>query len=420
MKQLAILFLLFFVSKTFSQDLNKGLGLRYADSNTLAKQSFLVPPRSFQGPVIRKKVDLSGDFPPILSQGGIGSCASWATAYAMRSYYEKKKIGYIYLSLDGTLNQNTVFSPLFIFNQVKEGGLRCDSVGSQISSNLEKMKQIGVCKLGTFNPVPYRYPCCEVSPLANDMAVTEAANFKIKDYGWVIRYGAFYGPGYKLAVLKNFLLKNYPVVLGIDLDSSFYKTGGQLENKTYIWRRSDYNYVGSHAVVCVGFNDTIGAIQIYNSWGTDWGNKGMGYISYDLLESKVQEAYVINPGSDVITVSGSSVISVGSATPDSIHQKDIATKFSDKNFFITNRYQPYNNIRIMPVDINSSQQFVVFKVYEVKDNIPYEMDVFVLRPHESYAFESSGVQYDFTLQQIKRLNGLFSKHAAYYYLKANQ
>ena len=419
MKQVIILSLLLFSTKAFSQDLIKGLGLQYADSKTLAKQNFLVPPRSFQGPVERKKVDLSENFPPILSQGDIGSCASWATVYAMRSYIEKKQLGYPYLSFDGMLDQNTVFSPLFIFNQVKEGGLRCDSVGSQIGKNLDKMKEMGVCKMGTFNPVPYKYPCCEVSPLDNNMAVTEATGYRIKDFGWVIRYGTFYGSGYKLAALKNFLLKNYPIVLGIDLDSSFYKTGGQLENGTYVWRRSDNNYVGSHAVVCVGFNDTIGAIQIYNSWGTGWANKGMGYIAYNLLDSKVQEGYVVNPGPDVVTVSGSSVISFGSPPNDSVDQKDFTTNLMDKNFFITNRYQPYNNIRIMPVDINASQQFVVFKIYEVKESIPYEIDVFVLRPNETYTFENSGVNYDFTLRQIKRWNGPFSKHAAYYNLKAN-
>lgn len=355
-----------------------------------------------------------------MSQGSIGSCASWATAYAVRSYIEKQKQGYPYLSLDGSQNFNTVFSPLYIFNQVKEHGRRCDSVGSLISSNLETIKQGGVCKFGTFNPTPYRYPCCEVNPLTDSVAVHEARKFKIDDYGWVIRYGGFYASGYKLKVLKNFLLRNYPLVLGIDLDSIFYSTGGQLVNGTYIWRQSDNSYVGSHAVVCTGFNDTLRAIQVYNSWGTDWANRGIGYISYDLLDSKVFEAYVLNPGNDVITVPGAAVLSIGTGAPDSTSSQTFINKQKDKRSVIANKYQPYNNIRIMPVEIDRSKQIAVFKVYEMKDGHPYEADIFALKPNETYNFENSNISYDFTLDTIKRSNGLFSRFAAYYTLKTNQ
>ena len=51
--------------------------------------------------------------------------------------------------------------------------------------------------------------------------------------------------------------------------------------------------VGGHAIVAVGYNDkmkikntnpqtveTTGALLIRNSWGTEWGNKGYGWLPY--------------------------------------------------------------------------------------------------------------------------------------------
>jgi cathepsin L len=37
---------------------------------------------------------------------------------------------------------------------------------------------------------------------------------------------------------------------------------------------------GGHAVVIVGWSDTKKAWLIKNSWGTDWGDGGFGYIGY--------------------------------------------------------------------------------------------------------------------------------------------
>src|SRR5258708_3987793 len=109
----ALAAMLFFASD--AQDSARGFGLRYADSGTIAKQKYVVPKRKPQGLTATHKKDMLDKFPPIDSQGGIGSCASWATVYAMRSYIEKQKQGYSYRLTNGTLDANTVFSPLFIF-----------------------------------------------------------------------------------------------------------------------------------------------------------------------------------------------------------------------------------------------------------------------------------------------------------------
>lgn len=37
----------------------------------------------------------------------------------------------------------------------------------------------------------------------------------------------------------------------------------------------------SHAVVATGFDDTLGLIEFKNSWGSEWGHAGYGYMTYD-------------------------------------------------------------------------------------------------------------------------------------------
>ena len=63
---------------------------------------------------------------------------------------------------------------------------------------------------------------------------------------------------------------------------------------------------GGHAVLMVGYDDdiaitntydystTVGAFVIRNSWGEDWGNKGIGYIPYDyLLHGKLRDIWCL-------------------------------------------------------------------------------------------------------------------------------
>jgi C1A family cysteine protease len=54
-----------------------------------------------------------------------------------------------------------------------------------------------------------------------------------------------------------------------------------------------------HAIVAVGYNDrkrikntkcnktTTGALLIRNSWGTEWGDEGYGWMPYEYVENKL-------------------------------------------------------------------------------------------------------------------------------------
>jgi len=49
--------------------------------------------------------------------------------------------------------------------------------------------------------------------------------------------------------------------------------------------------LGGHAVCCCGFNNSTQLLKFKNSWGTSWGQKGYGYISYSDAISTLYDAW---------------------------------------------------------------------------------------------------------------------------------
>ncbi len=212
------------------------------------------------------KADLSALFPKPGNQGRQGSCVAWATAYAARTYHEASRQG-----SRPSVPEN-IFSPAFVYNQVKSRG--CED-GSSISSALELMKQTGVASLAQF---PYDAYSC--SRLPNSELVSDAARFRID--GWQ-----------KVDIntlddIKSQIYAGNPVIFGMEAPDSFEKLG---KHQIYDDRVSTAN--GGHAMVLVGYDESKQAFKLINSWGEKWGDDGFGWISYRALQARIRNAYVM-------------------------------------------------------------------------------------------------------------------------------
>lgn len=53
--------------------------------------------------------------------------------------------------------------------------------------------------------------------------------------------------------------------------------------------------IGSHCVTLAGYDDSKRQLKFLNSWGRNWGDKGYGYISYDVFERTWREGW-FRPG----------------------------------------------------------------------------------------------------------------------------
>ena len=216
-------------------------------------------------------VDLSAEMPPIGNQGAQGSCVGWATTYAVRSYLEHytKKTTY----LNGTTpNNDVLFSPAFVYNQLNGG----QDNGLYVRDALDLLKTQGST---TLSDMPYQSTDYITQP--TDKQKTKAAGFKLKTWGRVSK---------SMDEMKAFLANKNPIIIAVNIDANMTnlvdKFGTEVGWKTY-----DPNTVrGGHAMVIVGYSNTKKAFKVQNSWGSNWGNKGFFWMSYDLL-SYIREAY---------------------------------------------------------------------------------------------------------------------------------
>jgi hypothetical protein len=213
--------------------------------------------------------DLSAWFPKPGVQGRQGSCGAWATAYAARAYYAARGRG------QAPRDTSDQFSPAFIYNQTKLGAC---AEGSRIGDALKLMRNQGAASWPDF---PYDPVDCTRQP---DAAVAaRAARFRIDDYERV--------DADDLGRLKEQIAEGNPVIIGMYVSPDFYRL------KRGIYNDLSPSGIGrdGHAMVLVGYSDPKQAFKVINSWGPRWGEDGFGWIAYDALEKRIDQAWVIKP-----------------------------------------------------------------------------------------------------------------------------
>src|SRR5436853_3676860 len=117
MNRITISILLVIISATsFAQDVS--LGLKFTPPEQL--QGIPLASTPFSGEELPSSIDLSNKMPPAGNQGHQSSCVAWAVGYACKSYQEKIEEGNNYWN-GSSVNQDAVFSPAYIYNQINNG-----------------------------------------------------------------------------------------------------------------------------------------------------------------------------------------------------------------------------------------------------------------------------------------------------------
>lgn len=220
-----------------------------------------------QAGALPSKIDLSSKLPTPKNQGSQGSCVAFAVAYATKTYQENLEFNW------GVSSPSTQFSPAFLYNQLNGG----KDKGLNIKTTLEFLKTNGVCSLAD---MPYNDSDYLTQP--NNYQKERASNFKISN---IIAVEGQSG-------IKEELSKGNPVIVAINVYSDF----DNLNTSNMIYDVANGSSRGSHAVCIIGYDDSMQAYKIINSWGTNWGINGYGYISYDLFANALvskNKGYVI-------------------------------------------------------------------------------------------------------------------------------
>ena len=213
-------------------------------------------------------VDHSDGIPPVGNQGSQGSCASWASVYYYKSYQEGVERGW------GLTSTDHQFSPAYVYNQIVNGN--CDR-GSTFPENFNILVTQGADPLSVF---PYNQYDCSTQPTDEQKSI--AYPYRAESYGRL--------DVSDIDALKTYLASGDIFVVAIPVYTDFYYVP---DDPDYVYDYKWGTYQGGHGMAVVGYNDSLQAFKVVNSWGTSWGYDGFVNISYNFFRTRAWEAWAM-------------------------------------------------------------------------------------------------------------------------------
>jgi plastocyanin len=244
------------------------------------EQMAMIPDYVYDGPTLAAalpdSVNNSDGLPPVRSQGEQGSCAAWAVGYYSKTYQEGREHGW---DVSSAANQ---FSPAFVYNHNNEG---LDE-GSQVLGNMLFLAEQGCA---TWEEMPYNvedyltWPDPEI--YRNALTYRADSTYKIYNDEQMLEDS-------HIQTMQQILADGNVLVISIPYYASFDDVGTE---GIYYGPEQGEEENGSHAMCVVGYDNSIGggALLIVNSWGTDWGNEGFFWLTYDFIKTYCDRAFVM-------------------------------------------------------------------------------------------------------------------------------
>ncbi len=269
---------------------------------------------------IPEAIDLSDRFPTPGSQGAIGSCLSWATAYSVRSYYAAIETG------SGNIDdKSNIASPAYLHNWLhklvrRPQPVTCDAAGNDWPEAHKFLQLFGAQSFADYPESKFCTPIQDASP-------TPVSRFRMEKLLFVSEYPAGErGPGrtrVNLDRVKLALKAGNPVLVGMWLPAEF---SSWSSNAVFNGRSSEGKR--PHAMVIAGYDDRRRAFRILNSWGTRWADGGYAWMDYDAAVHNTMEMVVmIPPGVTPVPASPNRPIRRPAfATPNDCSETGIATE----------------------------------------------------------------------------------------------
>jgi len=249
-------------------------------------------------------------FPPVRSQGYIGSCASFSIVYYQMTYMVAK-------AKDWDVKDDSdshKFSPKFVYNLINNGG----DTGSMLEQPFEIIQKHGapewsVWPYETSGPTAY-------GQWASDPAVwRNAVDFRMGGVKKIDHINTQAGLEELKTKLSEGVICNIGTYIHSWLIDKVVDDQGTTDDDAYIGESIAYSvagHQGGHAMTIVGYNDNIwidlnlngivegnekGALKIANSWGSWWENSGFIWIAYDAVLGSDREDHIIFDNSALYT-----------------------------------------------------------------------------------------------------------------------
>lgn len=220
------------------------------------------------------------------NQNGIYACSAWAAA-GIKSIDDNIKNGKKYGESNRT-NMANFYSPSFIFTKAKEsiGNSPCTE-GIDLIDALSVLKEYGTPSLDHCLYFTNNFNCqVDIQKFMDEAKRNRITKFPPIDL--------------QIIDFKYVLSHNCAIALEINIDDNFIYQGYLpvwTKQNPFIWKNflgiSKRGTLHPHSVICVGYNDNIGAFLMVNSFGISFGNNGFFWIDYNFMfkQEVIKQAY---------------------------------------------------------------------------------------------------------------------------------
>ena len=198
----------------------------------------------------------------VYDQGQCSSCTANAIAQAYRM-----------------ISPDKAFEPsrLYIYYKerlIESGSQNMTDSGADAQDGLTWIKEKGVASEAVW---PYDLSNIEISPPAS--ADVNAESHKLST---IVSLNSNTTSTNLLTSLKSTLLASHPVLIGVELYTSFMSDTVAATGIIPMPNASE-ELIGGHELLIIGFDDTKEQFQVVNSWGNMWGDSGFCYFPYSYI-----------------------------------------------------------------------------------------------------------------------------------------
>ncbi|MDH3733943.1 MAG: C1 family peptidase [Gemmatimonadota bacterium] len=251
-----------------------------------------LPPRTTELPT---SVDLRDSCGPVRFQGGFNTCNAHVVA-SLLEYFEKREHG-----------KSVAPSRRFLFTVAKNFNQSEDASGVYIRQVMGVLRMIGVPPEKFWGYPEFekdeegKYPPWDeaFNEEPNSFAYALAGEYQATRYYRLDRRDEdgklLMSPEALLLNVKKHLAGGIPVTLAFPMYDNVIDVSWEAEPGGQVpYPAEDDSRLGGHAVVTVGYDDerimtslngtaSTGAFLVQNSWGTEWGEDGFGWIAYEYV-----------------------------------------------------------------------------------------------------------------------------------------
>jgi len=200
---------------------------------------------------------------PVRNQGNEGTCVAFASVVGVKEFQDKKE----YRKL-------IRLSPRFLYSLCKKFDGAPFEEGTYPRIAMKVLLNYGVCHESFW---PYA-PRQKSLPLKG--ADIDAKMFKIKAYARLKS---------RLEMQRSLLI-NGPFLAGVKVYKSWFNKSVEKSGFIPMPKRNE-QLMGGHAICIAGYDDKLGIFKFKNSWGSNWADKGYGYLPYAYMNKYCSDAW---------------------------------------------------------------------------------------------------------------------------------